>query len=94
MLLLRVAAAASRADAITKLVNVAVINLSHMSNCRVFLSLEARVTYCDKQNIPDLLTHFLMYCLLKGVSVTQSTLLGTVGKAICNELERICKDTI
>jgi hypothetical protein len=47
MLLLRVAVAASHADAITKLVKVAVINPSHISNCRVFPSLEARVTYCD-----------------------------------------------
>jgi len=47
MLLLRVAAAASRADAITKLVIVAVINPSRMSNCRVFPSLEAMVTYCN-----------------------------------------------
>ena len=45
--ILHVTAAASRVDVITKLVIVAVINPSHTPNCRVFLSLEARVTYCD-----------------------------------------------
>jgi len=47
MLLLRVAAAASHADAICKLVIAAVINPSHTSSCKVFQSLEARATYCD-----------------------------------------------
>jgi len=46
MLLLKVAAAASCDDAITKLVIVAVTNPSHMSNCRALPSLEATVTYC------------------------------------------------
>jgi hypothetical protein len=38
---------ASRADAITKLVIVAVINPSHTPNCRVIQPLEARATYHD-----------------------------------------------